>query len=257
MDINYLAKQKYANEAVQEYLSNKSDLLCAPIELKRSETIAINSLTYLVDQHTNKYKRYPDYDDLRQDAWMKIIYSLSIQDFSKSDSFTYLAALNLKQVKLGISKTMKRNDVIVLDETPNLFEQSRAPSAFKMISCKEKLSALHEDDKVILKQYLDGYSVADISINLNIAKELISETIHRLALQFGVDDFRFNTGGSRDKSKNKVENKVSAEILTEILEKLSEGKSCHTVSKWLLAEHNVKISHSSINRINNERKMNA
>lgn len=190
--------QDRANNSVQEYLSNLSDLSCSKLERIKSEKIALDSLTYLVDRHTKQYKKRLDYQDLRQDAWMIITQRLQTFDYNQGSQFTYWAALALQKIIRPAIKDHRRNKTMILTDSVPLSEKDRNLSAFQLLAAKEKLQQIKDtssDDWKILSEFINCGSISEVNRNLGHAKEggftraELSIRLYRMAKELDCTDF--------------------------------------------------------------------
>ena len=188
------AIQDQANLAVQEYLSNLSDLSCSPAERIKSEQIALDSLTYLVDRHTKTYKKRMDYQDLRQDAWAILVQSMHTFDYNKCSDFTYWASLALKNLSRPAVKEYKRNKTIVLDESVSLLERDPSLSAYQLAAAKEALEGIRNqsaDDWNLLSSFLYDGNLSEVNRELgdSFSRYDLTIKLRRIAKQLGCHDF--------------------------------------------------------------------
>lgn len=163
MKMSFLKKQEYAEISVREYLDAKYDTRTASQDLRKLEKKAIQSLEYLVDSATKKYRTSPGYQDSRQAAWEEIIHRLETYQQSKCGAFTYWAMLGVNREAYREFFYAKREQRMVMPVSDEL-QNEKDPKHYSRITIEDKDIDLTPLEITILKQNLNRLNEEETKI---------------------------------------------------------------------------------------------
>lgn len=92
-------------------------------------TQALNKFSYIVDIHTNKYKKFSNYDDLKQEGMIGLVYALLNFKPERSKNFFKLANWYIKtKVKRSANKHLVVNIPMHLAKDVQMISQNDVPN---------------------------------------------------------------------------------------------------------------------------------
>lgn len=104
-NFSYQVEQDKAEVIFQQYYALPENL--SLVQKRKSEKEVLDSLEYLVNLATARYKRFNNYQDQRQQAYLAIAQAMKTYNPKKSNSFTYWASRYMIKVRREAEKERK------------------------------------------------------------------------------------------------------------------------------------------------------
>lgn len=191
-------------DKITKEMEENAELLNELIELRKNRSVskideikynrcfqkALNKFSYIVTRHSNRYKKYSNYEDLYQEGLMALMVALNKFDPNRSKNFFRLAnwytktkirrLANKYNVISVPMKGAKENALNRVDDFPIVKDCSFDPSEVMekeqiVRNIKEALKCLSDIQKFIICSYYgidqDGKDYESLSIN-TIAKQM-------------------------------------------------------------------------------------
>ena len=174
---------------------------------------AINKFSYIVQIHSRKYKKFPNYMDLVQEGYVGLILAFNNFDVERSKNFYKIANWYVKtrikraankhevfHVPMGIAKDMPPNRLselpIIVEASPNACETIENEEAalkikeiimemsptWRKVICK--FYGISIDKKGIRINTDSKRSIADISQEMSISRVQVQRIISKLSKRF-------------------------------------------------------------------------
>ena len=189
-------------------IKDKSKLIKDKINYDNQLNLTIKKFSYIVDIHTNNYKKYANYQDLKQEGLMGLFLALNKFNPDRSKNFFKLANW---YIGTRILRSAHKHDVIRFT-----LKQSKDNQHLNRV---ESMPTIIDEDKTPYENLESNIIAKDVTIAMS---KLLDVERNIVSMYFGIDKSKKNTI-TNICNQTKMSRVKVLEVLKSAYEKLSEN----------------------------------